>query len=169
MMPPPPLSCGSPGRTVVAARRRAAAAAVAAAAATCCPSAAAGRSDRLPVADSRRGGDGPSLTGQAGAVLFARRWLGSWDVVRSSRTTRYSHVVRYGRLDSLLDAASHGPDGGTAGLKRHISITMEFASQTISPVPDISRYALEEIEGIRWDAGTSEIESESLAPVASAA
>ena len=29
---------------------------------------------------------------------------------------------------------------GTAGLKRHISITMEFASQTISPVPDISRY-----------------------------
>ena len=34
-----------------------------------------------------------------------------------------------------------GLPAGTAGLKRHISITMEFASQTISPVPDISRYA----------------------------
>ena len=28
----------------------------------------------------------------------------------------------------------------TAGLKRHKSITMEFASRTISPVHDISRY-----------------------------
>ena len=68
-------------------------------------------------------------------------------------------------VESLLDGASHGPAGrwvllcptrqpascfsgttvmglpaGTAGLKRHISITMEFASRTISPVPDISRY-----------------------------
>ena len=34
-----------------------------------------------------------------------------------------------------------GLPAGTAGLKRHISITMEFASRTISPVPDISRYA----------------------------
>ena len=35
-----------------------------------------------------------------------------------------------------------GLPAGTAGLKRHISITMEFASRTISPVPDtgISRY-----------------------------
>ena len=31
-----------------------------------------------------------------------------------------------------------------AGLRRHISITMEFASRTISPVPgDISRYVSE--------------------------
>ena len=28
---------------------------------------------------SRRGGDGPRLSGQDGAVLLARRWLGSWD------------------------------------------------------------------------------------------
>ena len=36
-----------------------------------------------------------------------------------------------------------GLPAGTAGLKRHMSITMEFASEsrTISPVPDISRYA----------------------------
>ena len=36
----------------------------------------------------------------------------------------------------------NGPSG-TAGLKRQINITTEFASRTISPVPDISRYALE--------------------------
>ena len=33
-----------------------------------------------------------------------------------------------------------GLPAGTAGLKRHISITMGFASRTISPVPDVSRY-----------------------------
>ena len=33
-----------------------------------------------------------------------------------------------------------GLPAGTAGLKRHRSIAMEFASRTISPVPDISRY-----------------------------
>ena len=31
-----------------------------------------------------------------------------------------------------------GLPAGTAALKRHISITMEFASRTISPVPDIT-------------------------------
>ena len=49
------------------------------AAATSCRAAAGGRSGRLPAADSRRGNDGPRLTGQDGAVLLARRWLGSWD------------------------------------------------------------------------------------------
>ena len=34
-----------------------------------------------------------------------------------------------------------GLPAGTAGLKRHISITTEFASRTISSVPDFSRYA----------------------------
>ena len=36
-----------------------------------------------------------------------------------------------------------GFPAGTAGLKRHTSITMELAARTISPqaVPDISRYA----------------------------
>ena len=33
-----------------------------------------------------------------------------------------------------------GLPAGTAGLKRHISITTEFAFRTISPVPSISRY-----------------------------
>ena len=38
-----------------------------------------------------------------------------------------------------------GPPGpaGTAGLKRHVKNTIEFASQTISSVPYISRYAVE--------------------------
>ena len=36
-----------------------------------------------------------------------------------------------------------GLPASTAGLKRHISITMESASRTISPVPDISRYVSE--------------------------
>ena len=34
--------------------------------------------------------------------------------------------------------------GPAAGLKRHISITMELASRTISPVPDISRYGTDD-------------------------
>ena len=36
-----------------------------------------------------------------------------------------------------------GLPAGTSGLKRHISITMKFASWTISPVSDISRYVSE--------------------------
>ena len=86
------------------------------AAATSCRAAAGGRSGRLPAADSRRGNDGPRLTGQDGAVLLARRWLGSWD---GGPAQGFSHVVRYGprsalgaaMVDSLLDAASHGPAG----------------------------------------------------------
>ena len=54
-------------------------------------------SGRLPAADTRRCGDGPRLTGQDG----------------------FSHVVLYSprsalgaaMVDSLLDAASHGPTG----------------------------------------------------------
>ena len=63
----------------VASRRRAAAAAVAAAAAAC-RAAAGGPSGRLAAADSDygRGGNRPRLSGQDGAVLLARRWLGSW-------------------------------------------------------------------------------------------
>ena len=38
-----------------------------------------------------------------------------------------------------------GLPAGTAVLKRGISISMEFASRTISPVPDISRYVSEDL------------------------
>ena len=64
--------------------------------------------------------------------------------------------------DSLLDAGSHGPTGRrvlrcarragrtaafaggavAAGLKRQVRIAMEFASRTLAPVPDTSRYGL---------------------------
>ena len=61
----------------------------------------------LPVtaADSCRGCDGPRLTGQDGAVLLARRWLGNaWvrqTVARRSRTQGFSHVVGYGPRSAL--------------------------------------------------------------------
>ena len=62
---------------------------------------------------------GPALVGRT--VLYD--WPGDgWvrgTVARRSRTERFSHVVRYGPrsalgaavVDSLLDAASHGPAG----------------------------------------------------------
>ena len=145
----------------------AAAAAVAAAAATCCRAAAGGRSGRLPAADSSRGGDGPppywagwcSTTGLA--MVRVNRVVGRV-LVRGPVRPSVSAGYRDGRLVAQsMPGASHGPagrwllcptpyfsetatitglPGGTAGLKRHISITTEFASRTISPVPDISRY-----------------------------
>ena len=67
------------------------------------------------------------------------------------------HEVRHGKNQSSASESAKslpkwgpghryvGPRAGTARLKRHISITMEFASRTISPVtvPDISRYGSE--------------------------
>ena len=121
----------------------------------------------------------PALLGRT--VLYY--WSGDgWvrgTVARRSRAQGFSHVVRYGprsalgaaMVDSLLDAASHGPAGrwvllcptrqrarcfsgttlmpvglrlsaSTNGPMRHVSKTMEFASRTISPVPDTSRYEM---------------------------
>ena len=75
MMPPLPVVVLVAGTHR---RCRAAAAVAAAEAANSCRATAGGpgRSGRLTAAGSRRGGDGPCPTGQDGAVLLARRWLG---------------------------------------------------------------------------------------------
>ena len=134
--------------------------------ATSCRPAAGGRSGRLPAADSRRVGDGTRLAGQDGAVLLARKWLGSWEgrtVVRRSRAqpprgsrawsgtalgrrwaprwstrTRCSMPPRTGRPTAgscrarrasrpvASETTVMGLPAGTAGLKRQVSIAMEF-------------------------------------------
>ena len=69
---------------------------------------------------------------------------------RPSKALQWSLPVGLSRqcLTSLVMVAKvMGLPAGTAGLKRHIRITMEFASWTILPVPDISRYGSEGEDG----------------------
>ena len=69
---------------------------------------------------------------------------------RPSKALQWSLPVGLSRqcLTSLVMVAKvMGLPAGTAGLKRHIRITMEFASWTILPVLDISRYGSEGEDG----------------------
>ena len=68
--PPPPVAPAAPPLLAAAGRY-----------ATSCRPAACRFAGRLLAALSRQGDHGPRLTvtGSGGAVLLARRWMGSWD------------------------------------------------------------------------------------------